>query len=134
MKKIIGLIIIIAFSLTACSSSDNNSDNNNSSINPPNWIQGTWLGEIDGINSGIGFKFTSEDFCTVLGSQTSCFMEPVKQSQGLITVNEQIDNENYVISINSNNTITTTFHFRKYSETEIQVVQSTGVNPRYVRQ
>ncbi|MFB9057125.1 hypothetical protein ACFFU9_10260 [Mariniflexile ostreae] len=134
MKKIIGLILIITFSLTSCSSSDDDSGNNGSSINPPNWIQGTWLGEVDGINSGLGFKFTSDDFCSVVGSQTSCFKEPVNQSQGLITVDEQIDNENYIISINNNNTITNTFHFRKYSETEIEVVQSTGLNPRYVKQ
>lgn len=134
MKKIFGLILLIALSISSCSSDDDNSENNNSSINPPDWIIGTWLGEVDGINSGLGFKFTSNDFCSVAGSQTACFAQSVNQSQGLITVEEDIDNENYIITINNNNTISNTYHFRKYSETEIEVVQSTGLNPRYVKQ
>ncbi len=135
MRKIIGLIFVITFLFSSCSSSDDdNSGNNNSEINPPEWIQGTWLGFFDNINSGLGFKFTSDDFCTVVSSQTSCWKGIVDQSQGLVVVSETVDNENYIISIESNNSITNTYHFRKYSDTEIEVVQSTGLNPRYVKQ
>lgn len=135
MKKIFGLIILIliTFSISSCSS-DDNSGNNNSAINPPDWIIGTWFGQVGETNSGLGFKFTSNDFCSIAGSQTSCFAEPVNQSQGIITVEEVVDSENYIITINNNNTVSNTFHFRKYSETEIEVVQSTGLNPRYVKQ
>ncbi len=59
MKKI--YLILIAFTLFTCSS-DDSEFKKDSLFNPPNWIQGTWIGDTSSIfESTIEFVFTSDN-------------------------------------------------------------------------
>lgn len=131
MKKLISLFVVIVL-LTSCSSSDDSTTNSNNAFNPPSWIQGTWL---DADSSTLGFKFTSDDFCSVIGNQTNCFKSSIENSQGANTVDEEISSTEYKITLRlANNAQTNTFLFKNISSTQIQIIQSSGVNPIYVKQ
>jgi hypothetical protein len=123
MKKIIGLVLTITFLLSSCSSSDdNNSGNNGSEINPPDWIQGTWL--LEASNPTTGYRFTNDDFCLIVISQQTCFKESISQtnSSGAITnVDEEISDNSYSIEITLGSQIVT-YEFAKISETEIELI------------
>lgn len=131
-KRTIIYIFIIALLSISCSSDDDSSNTSTNAINPPDWIQGTWTLELGGIDSGLGFKFTNDDFCSTNGSFTSCWKGLVETNQGTI-VEEEIDNQNYIITINSLNTISYKYHFTKISENEIADVQSFGINNIYIK-
>jgi|AntRauMFilla1563_2_1112583.scaffolds.fasta_scaffold102701_1 hypothetical protein len=63
---LLAILIIALFS--NCSSNEDSTSNSQIQINPPSWIQGTWRQA----NGGVGFKFTNNDFITILpGSETS---------------------------------------------------------------
>ncbi len=94
------LFIIAATLIISCSGGDDNRsiDPNENSINPPAWIQGTWYSNFDGVNTGTGFKITSNDFCTVLQSTQSCWKELIQSSAGQLIVNENSSDTDYTIS------------------------------------
>lgn len=121
MRKIFGLIFTIGFLCISCSSSDDdNSGNNGSEINPPNWIQGTWLLEEPNPNSG--YKFTNDDFCLINLTQQTCFKESINltnNSGGATNVNEEITDNSYSIEITLGTQIVT-YEFKKVSNTEIE--------------
>ncbi len=121
MRKIFGLILAIGFLCSSCSSSDDdNSGNNSSEINPPDWIQGTWLLEQPNPNSG--YRFTSDDFCLINLSQQTCFKESISQtnnSGATTNVNEEISDNSYSIEITLGTQIVT-YEFEKVSDTEIE--------------
>lgn len=107
----------------SCSSNDDNSGSNNSSINPPTWIQGTWLAEtISG--SDLGYKFTLDDFCTINGTITMCNKSQIEQYNSIgqnVVVNETITDTEYTIEIDYNTQqAITTYQFEKISNTEIE--------------
>ena len=132
MKNLIAILIITTLSFSACTTSDDDFTNNRSSFNPPQWIQGTWLMEDSGM---VGYKFTSDDFCSISPYQTLCFKSTIQQAPEELIVDEQIDNENYIITINQGGYITNSFHFRKYSHNVIEDVSATDeFNIRYVKQ
>lgn len=81
-KHILSLFLLLTV-LYSCSSDDDFTAPN--SISPPAWIQGTWFGEDD----VIGFKFTNDDFCEILGNDMTitmetCYKETVDMVQGSI--------------------------------------------------
>lgn len=132
MKKTV--LIILAILTFSCSSSDDSSSNSKSSLNPPSWIQGKWIGYSgsgsDQTSTGVGFKFTSDDWCTIAGSLSTCWKYALDSSSGQATAEEEISNTDYIVSIKVGN-ITNTYHFRKKSNTEIEVVTGYGLNPVY---
>lgn len=123
MRKIIGLILSITFLFSSCSSSDDdNSGNNGSGINPPDWIQGTWL--LEEPNPTAGYRFTNDDFCLIVISQQTCFKESISQtnnSGATTNVNEEITDNRYSIEITLGTQIVT-YEFSKISSTEIEWV------------
>ncbi|MEW4925406.1 hypothetical protein [Algibacter sp. 2305UL17-15] len=124
MRNFFGIIFIIAFSLTSCSSSDNDSGNSNSTINPPIWIQGTWL--LEGSNAQSGYRFANDDFCLVLLTTQNCFKESIRltENSGAITnIKEQITDNNYSIEITLASQILT-YNFKKVTETQIEWTNS----------
>lgn len=93
MKKHILPLFLLLFILCSCSSDDDPTATNPNSISPPAWIQGTWFGEDD----VIGFKFTNDDFCEILGNDMTvtmetCYKETVDMVQGSI---EQTSTDNF---------------------------------------
>ena len=110
-------IFIILFS---CSSNDDNSNTQNgASINPPTWIQGTWLKE----NPTTGYKFTTNDFCLELPQQESCFKDQLEQTRnagGTAEASETITESSYSIEINIISQ-TYIYEFEKISDTQIEL-------------
>lgn len=118
MKKLTALLtLLISFS---CSTSDDiDTDNiNTQTLNPPEWIQGNWELSNSDLN---GLKFTNDDFCTIITGTEACFKSAVESSEGLITVKENILQNEYKVTINYV-TDQKTFHYRKKSDTEIAMI------------
>lgn len=119
MKKI-SIFLLLAF-VSSCSSSPDNSSNNsssNSNINPPSWIQGTWIQD----GGTGGYKFTSNDFILVGSSSQTSFANAVTQTKatgGNASVIETITSNSYNIDI----TIgirTDSYYFNKITTTKIE--------------
>lgn len=114
MKKFFLILPFVA--LFSCSESDNNSSvaPDEHSINPPSWIQGTWLNQ-EFLDAGIssGFKFASDNFCTVLYTNTTCYKEQPLQ------FNEISTTTSYEIVLTGSGT-GVTYHFTKISNTQIE--------------
>ena len=124
MKKIV--LILSAVLAFGCSGSDD-SDNVNPTvvnINPPAWIQGTWLLEGNSVQSG--FRFTSDDVCINSLGMYACNKESLEMYQGTqvnTNVNEEISDTEYSVEITVGSN-TTTFEFKKVSATQIKWVNS----------
>jgi len=132
MKKFI--LSSFVFVMFSCSGSDDSSVNqDDNAINPPTWIQGTWYSNFDGVNTGIGFKITSDDFCTVLQSTQNCWKELVETSAGQLTVNENTSDTDYTISFTGAGS-STSIHLQKVSATEIKTVTTSGLETHYYKQ
>ncbi|OYQ35082.1 hypothetical protein CHU92_11245 [Flavobacterium cyanobacteriorum] len=129
------LLFIFTFLLMSCSGSDDNSSTNNGNqnfFNPPSWIQGRWMGFADGINTGMGFKFTSDNWCVITGNSTYCWKEVMEAPGQTATATEQVSDTDYIVTITTSNT-TNVYHFRKVSTTQIQILQASGLNPTYTK-
>ena len=117
MKKI-SILLLLAL-VCSCSKSDDSDTTNSKSINPPTWIHGTWLLKDSSVNSG--FKFTSDDFCTVIFTSSACNKEAInlyKGTQIFTNVKEEITNSTYSIEITIGSG-TTYYEFEKVSATSI---------------
>jgi len=117
MKKTV-LFCIIIFTF-GCSSSDDDSTSQNS-INPPSWIQGTWLTS----GGDGGFRFDADDFCIVNNfiNVALCNKEQLNSFSGtqfFTDVEEEITDTFYSIDITLS-TATTSYKFEKISENEIR--------------
>lgn len=120
------LFLMTAFLMLNCSSSDDN-DNltpNTVSLNPPTWIQGTWLLESNSVESG--FRFTSDDVCINTLGMYACNKESIEMYQGTqvnTEVYEEISDTDYSVEITIGSN-TTVFKFKKVSDTQIKWVNS----------
>lgn len=122
MKKI-SIFLLLAFVSSCSSTSDNSSNNssNNASINPPAWIQGTWIQ--DG-GTSAGYKFTQNDFSLISFNTTNSFANAVAQTKatgGNASVNETITSNSYNIDITIG-AHTDSYYFNKISTTKIEWV------------
>lgn len=73
MKNII-LHISFTSILFSCSHSDNsvsNVNNNCATLNPPSWIQGTWIKQNSPTGSYTGYKFTADDVIDIYSQSNS---------------------------------------------------------------
>ncbi|WP_066221796.1 hypothetical protein [Formosa haliotis] len=120
MKRLILIFVITSFFIS-CSSDDDNDDQNKAAFNPPAWIQGTW--EADLIDEvGVGVKFKADDYCNIVTGNDVCFKTVVEESLGLITVeDEQSTDTEYKFTI-KRPLETTSFHYKKKSDTSIVLV------------
>lgn len=132
MKKLV-YVFFMTMVLLGCSSDDNSGSNgNNQFFNPPKWIHGTWLQMYEeDFSTGLGYKFTSNDFCTVVSQTTTCLKEHLQQVYDLgqqAEVDEEIkSNTEYKFSYTIAG-VTQEFHFRKVSDTKIEMVSYLGIN------
>jgi hypothetical protein len=120
MKKILGFILLLTILFTSCSSNDDDSRMSNFEINPPDWIQGTWMLEEE--NQASGYKFVNDDFCIISILQQTCHKELLSQSNSsgvLTSVNEEITENSYLIEITLGGQIFT-YEFIKISSNQIE--------------
>jgi len=135
MKKLILLLTIITFSFS-CSNSDNSSNNSNNcqTLNPPTWIQGTWIKQNSPVGSYTGYKFTSDDVIDIFsqsGSNSRKFqLDFYCNSNVNYTVTENITPTSYFLEINWSGIAT--YNFTKISATTIELVNDNDpVNATY---
>ncbi len=128
------LLLLFAIFVFSCSSSDESSSKNQSSINPPSWIQGTWLLEDAGVDSG--FKFAMDDVCIIFSSSQACNKEQLQlaNSTSLFTkVEEEISDTSYSINISIVSSVTS-YDFEKVSDNKIRWLNASGTNAIYTKQ
>jgi hypothetical protein len=120
MRKL--LLLFLAIVATSCSHSNDSVNNTNSSyINPPTWIQGTWIQE--GSTVGNGYIFTTNDF--LLKNQTAGntsfkqSIETTNSTGGNASATEEITTTIYNISITIG-AQTYVYNFQKVSATKIE--------------
>jgi len=135
MKK---LLLFASIVLTlSCSSDDNSSSNSSSKITPPTWIQGTWAEETIYHDTGsiFGFKFTSNDACTIIPTLENCFGSSSDLSQGQIRFEQSISDTEYKLVMKTDLQSTTIAHVRKISATKIISVAiiDNEFSPTYIK-
>lgn len=120
MKKTFTLLTIFLLILSSCSSDDESNSNSNIQINPPNWIQGTWL---TGASTTMGFRFTSNDVVVITlgGAEISQRgqLESVAETGQDVSANDEPTENTYKLTSNFPGGQTTIYSFTKISDTEI---------------
>lgn len=132
MKKIYLKVLVLVFILNGCSS-DDNSNNSPIQINPPSWIQGTWL--IEGSSTTFGWRFTSNDVINIQnGAEISerGQLEFVLEAGQSASTSEVKTDTQYILTANYSAGQTTVKSFTKISSTEISWDETPGVI--YVKQ
>ena len=131
MKKL--LYLFLAITIISCGGDDDSGNTNNNSsnltINPPSWIQGTYLYEVAGQILPQGYEFKPDDFCSVASNMASCYQAQldiyVDVSNFETNVYEEIDSNRYFIEITIGPQILD-FEFEKVSSTRIRQILPTG--------
>lgn len=131
MKRL--LLLLVTVSMFSCSSDD--SDENQQSgrfLNPPAWLHGTWKNDIS------GFAFKEHDFCTVSNNSEICIDQSLQASSTVTTVSSSepiISDTEYRFSYTISGS-TSSFHFRKVSNSIIEFVNSNSQvpNPTFNKQ
>jgi hypothetical protein len=132
------IIFIIAFTslLFSCSNSDNSDTNSNNcqTLQPPGWIQGTWIKQNSPVGSYTGYKFTSDDVIDIFSQSSSNSrkfqLDFYCTSNVNYTVTENITPTSYFLEINWGGIAT--YNFTKISATTIELVNDNDpVNASY---
>lgn len=131
MKKL--LYLFLAITIISCGGNDDSGNTNNNSsnltINPPSWIQGTYLQEVAGQILPLGYEFKPDDFCYVSSNITTCYQAQLDLYGDIPNIEtdvyEEIDSNRYFIEITIGVTIYD-FEFVKVSSTSIRQILPTG--------
>ncbi|WP_034889622.1 hypothetical protein [Gillisia sp. Hel_I_29] len=100
MKKFFIIYLLIITSIS-CSTNDDTSAAK-TSINPPDWIHGSWKVE-NVTNNTSGFQFTSNDIILLSGSVNISHKEQIATYSNIdydISVKEWISNDDYSVDFN----------------------------------
>ena len=129
MKKI---LLLSAFLIFACSSDgDNSNSSNGNSFNPPAWIKGIWLNNVNGSLS-TGFDFRDDDVCSVTFGGAYCYKGIIELYADVPNVStnvyEEISSSRYyfVFTYGPNEI---THEFEKVSDNTINSIQYTSALP-----
>ena len=119
MKNIF-ILVIASLLVLNCSKNDSNSSSS-IQINPPAWIQGTWLLEgSPGVDAG--WRFTSNDFIIIqAGFEISQRgqLETILESGEDVSANDESTDNTYTVTSNFLAGQTTIYSFTRISDTEI---------------
>ena len=115
------VLLIVFFVLIGCSSNDGNFSDSQIQINPPNWIQGTWLLE-GSLVGDSGWRFTSDDIIIV----QSCYeisqrdqLETFSKSGQDVSVNEESTDSTYTLISNLPAGHTIVYSFARITDSKI---------------
>ena len=107
--------------LIAMSCSSDNDEIKESGINPPEWIQGTWL--VEGSTTGDnGVRFTPNDLILIQVFNEISQRQLIEQSRYLgeeVKIIENISEENYVLHIDFQQSQTVKLEFTKLTSDKI---------------
>ncbi len=111
MRKTFLFLTLIALAVFNQSCGDNNDspnnpDKGNKSINPPEWIQGTWGTPATEFSEAIpAFRFTEDDVITISVMQEMSHKEAIKNGEGVykkLEVKETITDSKYRLKMTFN--------------------------------
>lgn len=126
MKKATTLLFLISYLLltNSCSKDDDQSLTNNKSINPPEWIHGTWLDKSEPTWAQVGgFKFTNDNIVDLNadGNENLSYKEGLESGikNGSISIEETITNDIYEFKVISFGLTSSILHFDKGSSNTI---------------
>ncbi|WP_372744583.1 hypothetical protein [Lutibacter sp.] len=114
------LILLLTLVLFSCSK-DDDSTSSNISINPPSWIQGTWV--IDNDYTYVAFKFTSNDMYILMDGIEMSFVQTsiADSSFTFYGVYDVSTNSTYSIHRKGDGIDIVIYEFTKVSDTKINV-------------
>ncbi len=130
MKK-----LILLFTIIIASSCSNNEDidgaSNSTSINPPSWIQGYWLMQVNEleVTDLQGYKATKDDFYSTqigTGNSMKTLISNTLKSGAVAVVEESVSNTEYKLNIKLNGMSFPQYYFKKISSTKIQFFDTAG--------
>lgn len=118
MKRFLIFLVVLAV-ITSCSKNDTALNSN--SINPPEWIHGTWEAEGAMGNSSSGIRFTSNDVVLITGFSELSHKNQIESYSDIMemTVEETKSDEEYHLTISSSQGIATNYAFRKKDENSL---------------
>ncbi|MFH6767529.1 hypothetical protein V8G56_02180 [Gaetbulibacter aquiaggeris] len=123
MKNI--LILVIA-SLLVLNCSTNDRDSSSSiQINPPAWIQGTWMDE----SQVTGFKFTSNDIVTINFNAQQSQRELLELGADVgeeVSANDESTSDYYSVELNFPAGQTVIYSFNRLSDNQINWATVSG--------
>lgn len=112
------IVVIICFaSILSCSKDDNRSSYSDIQINPPEWIQGTWLKA----GTDIGWRFTSNDIINIETFREFSYRESYQifiDNGANASISDTYTDVSYIVTANLGGLVST-FDFTKLSDTEI---------------
>lgn len=109
---------MLAIVMISCSSDSNNNSTVSVKINPPGWIQGTWLDE----SQTVGFKFTNNDMITINFNTEQSQRELLQlgaDSGQTVSASDESTSNYYSLVLNFPAGQTVTYSFNKLSDNEI---------------
>ena len=124
MKKILILFFALSLGLVACNKDDDDADtqNTNNQLNPPTWIQGTWMAE--NATLATGYQFTEDDMLSIIGESSVSLMNSLSGSA--YTINENTTSTSYQFSIHYTELDSTeSWEFNLMDDTHLQAVHGT---------
>ncbi len=116
-------VLLIGFLFTSCKkndSDDNDQIAGSKHLNPPAWIQGTWI-DLTQPNMRTGYQFTVDDMKTIIGSNTVSVKASLKSTDN-ISENTTATSYRFTITHTATNNSTETWEFNKIDATHIQTI------------
>jgi len=121
--------ILFLYLLLSCSDSEDLTDSN-ISINPPEWIQGTWM------SGSFGFRFENDDFTTINSGTEISYKEQLEFYYGTgekTSAEETETDETYRLKLTFPPGQSTIYEYSKKSETVI-VWENQTSKPEFTKQ
>ncbi|MCL6264932.1 hypothetical protein [Flagellimonas myxillae] len=119
-------LILSLLPIVSCSKSDDGASST-ASINPPEWIQGTWL------SSTNGFRFTQNDFVSIVLNTETSHKGLLDLSSKDASTDEVKTDGTYNLKMTFTAGQSTTYEFSRKSESVI-VWENHVLNPEYIKQ
>lgn len=122
-------ILSIFLFVISCSKSDDGTSFT-TSINPPKWIQGTWL------SGSAGFRFEANDFITITSGTEISYKEQLEFYKGTgeeTSAEETKTDESYRLKLTFPPGLSIIYEFSKKSETVI-VWENQTSKPEFTKQ
>ena len=123
MKKAILLILVLGLTITACKKDDNDDQGAKDKLNPPAWIQGTWMDRSEP-TIPVGYTFTSDDMFTIIINNSTSLNSSISDRD--YTISENITDVKYQFTITYNDTNSDeSWEFNMISDTQIESIHGT---------
>ena len=123
MKNLILLFLAFGLTMTACKkddATDTGTTTSKDKLNPPAWIQGTWMDRSEP-TMPVGYTFTTDDMLTIIANNSTSLNAPISDRN--YSISETTTDSNYQFTITYTDTNSTeSWIFNKMGDTQIQSI------------